>query len=116
MEELKAKILEYLIATPKILALAIFSFLSGHLWIFVYFTYYKNITGKKGKGKINNKFGKLILGLLWYTLVLIPLYAYEYGQLIRFNYDGILELVISTIVIGLFLQALLLLIIIRIKK
>ena len=50
--------------------------------------------------------GKLSLGAGWYSLILVPIYLIKFGSL-NFEYESILNILLMSVVIGLFLQMIL---------
>jgi hypothetical protein len=69
---IEQQLIDYLRQTPKAVAVLIFSFFSGQLWVFIIIAYLKKTT--KGNKLLNSIHGKTALGLFWFTLVLIPIY------------------------------------------
>ena len=105
-------LIKFLLKTPKILALSIFSYLSGHLWMFIILTYFKK--GTKGNKILNNMVGRLSLGFCWYALVLIPVYWLFVGDCFL-EYENILRVITPTIVFGLAFQLVSFIIISQVK-
>ena len=114
MNEIKEKIFGYLIATPKMLFLAVLSFLSGHFWVYIYFAYIKN--GSRSAKRIDNLYGKVVLGLIWFAIILTILYGIMHKTILNIQYELIMDLILSTILIGLFLQAILFILILKLSK
>lgn len=113
MEEIKKKIVEFLLQTPKALAVAVFSYLSGQVWLYVIFTYLR--PNMKGKSILDNLGGKIGLGLLWHVVVLIPLYLAKHGWR-DFDERLILALVVPLIVFALFGQMVIFVLLTLLKK
>ncbi|RJP49438.1 MAG: hypothetical protein C4586_07455 [Anaerolineaceae bacterium] len=94
-------IINFLVATPQALAFLLAAFFSGHLWIFIVLTYIKSTA--RGNTRLDNFYGKLILGIGWYSIVLLPIYAIRYHSL-EFQYLLILNSIGSTLEFGLIFQ------------
>ncbi|KTC22065.1 hypothetical protein AO390_04005 [Pseudomonas marginalis ICMP 11289] len=98
--KIEEKILEYLLATPKALAILAASFVSGHLWIFVIKAYRKRT---KASHFVESKTGRTAVGLLWMAAVLFVIYVSRFRDL-SFDYEKILIICIPTIIVSLFVQ------------
>jgi hypothetical protein len=97
------KFLEYLWKVPQLFGLLIASFLSGHLWLWIIFAFYKSTT--KGDKYLANNYAKTALGVAWFALILFPLYLYKHGFNSTVDTE-IFDLIGFTIILGLFLQGL----------
>ena len=97
------KIVEYLLVTPKALALVVSSFLSGQLWVFVLFSYYKKTS--KGSAYLNNKYGKTALGACWFCCFLVPIYLLKFRTL-KVEAENVFAVVLESILMGALIQAL----------
>ena len=111
-EKINNTIVDYLIATPKALGILLFSFFSGHLWI--YFVIYKRNNGK-GKKYLKSKWSKLAIGLLYFIIILLPNYLIRNG-FSDFTMEHIYEISIETILYALFFQSLIFIFIFKILK
>lgn len=100
-KEIYKKLLEYLLTTPKALAVLIASFFSGHLWSYILAAYVRKST--KGSPIMNSKTGRTSIGFVWFVGILVPIYVAVYRDL-SFEYEKILHIVLPTIVLGLFVQ------------
>lgn len=103
-KDIKNDIGQYLHNTPKALAVVVAAFFSGHLWVFVITAFIRSKT--KGNGMMQSPTGRIAIGLIWLTGVLVPIYRLKFGDF-EFDYENILQIIIPTIVIGLFFQLLL---------
>lgn len=98
------KLMEFFSDTPKAMAVAVVAFLIGHLWVFVITTFVRSKT--KGNRMLSSPASRVTIGLAWLTAIFIPLYRFSFGDY-AFEYDKILQIVIPTIVFGLFAQLIL---------
>ncbi|MBE0395183.1 hypothetical protein ILP74_06800 [Citrobacter amalonaticus] len=110
--EIEKTILRYILATPQAIGFLFFSWLSGHLWAYVVFTYFQN--KKHAKGFFDSKLGKTALGILWFTLIGAPFYCLKNKRL-TVDYNLLLDLTYSIVMVSLFIQAVIF-IIITLKK
>ncbi|MCA7927871.1 hypothetical protein LGM45_02405 [Burkholderia cepacia] len=103
--QIEQKVLNYVLATPAALAVLVASFLSGHLWLFII----KNVRKPKTAGNqiFESKTGRVAIGLLWLTGVLLFVYIIRFKELM-FDYQRILDVCIPTIIFGVFFQLLIL--------
>lgn len=111
-EKIKETIVNYLIATPKALGILLFSFFSGHLW--VYFVIYQKNNGK-GKKYLKSKWSKLAIGLLYFIIILFPNYLIRNG-FGDFTMEHIYEITVETILYALFLQSMVFIFIFKLLK
>ena len=98
--EIEKKVLDYLLVTPKALAIFVASFLSGHLWIFVIKAFRKRT---KASNLMESKTGRVAIGLIWMASVSAVIYMVRFRDM-SFEYDKIMIIAIPTIVTALFLQ------------
>lgn len=113
IDEIEKTMLRYVLATPQAIGFLFFSWLSGHLWAYVVFTYFRN--KKHAKGFFDSKTGKTALGALWFTLIGGPTYLWKHHTLF-IEYGLLLDLIYSIILAALFLQALIFIAITFIKR
>jgi hypothetical protein len=97
----QVQFLEYLKQTPKALAVLIMSYFSGQLWVFIIAAFLRSKT--RGNKLLQSTAGKTAVGLLWFSGILAPVYWLKFGNL-GFEYAGILEVAIPTLVSGMFAQ------------
>jgi asparagine N-glycosylation enzyme membrane subunit Stt3 len=107
-DEIEKTLIAYLVKTPKALALAVFSYLSGQLWLYLIFAHFR--TTGKGKSLLDNFAGKMGLGVLWHGVVLVPLYLIQNGAT-AFDHEKIFALTVPVIVFALVAQTLVLIIV-----
>ena len=100
--EIESKVFSYILNTPSALGTIAISFLSGHLWAFIIITYFKK--GKRGKSFLNAKTGKTAIGLLWFSIIILPIY-YISNETLNIEYEKLLDSVVTTLLFGLALQA-----------
>ena len=110
--EIENKIFSYILNTPSVLGTIAISFLSGHLWAFIIITYLKK--GKKGKSFLNAKTGKTAIGLLWFSIIILPIYYISNGTF-NIEYEKLLDSVVTTLLFGLALQAIIFALIVSFK-
>ena len=95
------QIIDFLRKTPIAVAALFFSFISGHLWVFIIFSYCKK--NKKGNSQLQSKVGRTAIGLAWFMFVMVPIYLLQYNNL-KFNYTNLVDIVLPTLVLGFFFQ------------
>jgi hypothetical protein len=100
-KKIKEFIINFLISTPKAIAILFFSFFSGQVWAYLIITYFKSKT--KGNAILNNKYTKTGVGLLWFIIVAMPYNLYMHGA--KVNFENIIQHSIICILIGATLQA-----------
>jgi hypothetical protein len=106
--DIRKKILDFFLATPKALFFVLCSFFSGQLWMYIVFSYFK--TGTKGNTYLNNKYGKTALGACWFVLFIIPIYLFKFRTW-QVEADKILSIIFETVLLGAFFQLVLFMII-----
>ena len=111
-EEIWKKVIDWLLTTPKALALLVFSFFSGHLWIFIITTYFK--TSKKGNKYLKSIYGKIAVGVIWFTIIDLPIHLFRNGNIIDIN--NIFDNILYAIMYGLILQGIVFGLIVTLKK
>ncbi|MEJ8865752.1 hypothetical protein [Pseudomonas jessenii] len=95
------QIIDYLKTTPQALAFLIMAFASGHLWAYVITNFVKEKKG--GNKEIRSAIGRLSLGLVWLASNLVVVYGFVHHSWPR-DYAKIIDLIIPTIVLGFFIQ------------
>ncbi len=101
-DEIVQSVVNFIIGSPKVLATLVLSWVSGHTWSYIVFTYFRD--KKNSTGFFDGWMGKVALGLLWFSLVLLPIYAIVHGSF-SIEYDKVLDVVFSTILYSYVLQA-----------
>lgn len=110
--EIQEKIISWLLATPKALAILAVSLISGQLWFFVIVTYCK--TKSKGNIYLNNIYSKTAMGFLWFSLINLPIHLIRNG--IYVTEENILSNYLYTILYGVVIQAMILIYIVSFKR
>lgn len=98
----REQVVQFLRRTPESVAVLFISYLSGQLWAFILLAYVRSST--RANKLVDNLPAKTALGLVWFSFVLVPLHLFRNGA-VGFAVNGLLDLVVPTLVIGLFLQA-----------
>jgi hypothetical protein len=107
------KLVELIISIPQLLIACGVSFLSGNVWLWLIYTYFKK--SNKGVTYLKSGWAKMGLGMLWNTLFLIPSYFIKFG--FNTNVDGkILSIIGFTLLIASGMQAFATLLVIQLKK
>lgn len=96
-------IVDFVVGSPKVLATIVLSWVSGHTWSYIVFTYFRD--KENSKDFFDGWLGKAALGLLWFSIILAPVYYLTHGSL-QIEYEKILDVVFSTILYSYFFQAL----------
>ena len=94
------------IGSPHLLLISIMAHISGHTWTYIILSYFS----KKERNILVSWIGKEALGIIWFTLVLIPTYLITYKSIYVKLYK-IKNITATTIVISLAIQAILFIII-----
>ena len=81
------------------------AYLSGNIWLYIILSYFS----KRERNFLNNTVGKVGLGILWFSLILLGIYIFVYRSIITI--ENMNEILITNLVISLALQAIVLLII-----
>lgn len=113
MEDIKKEILKYIVSTPKATAVVFFSFISGNLWNFVVMSYLTN--NAKAVKYLDTYYCKVSLGIIWYSIIMYPLYCIKYG-FTEVLLESVFNIIWQTLLIGLFIQGLVTLLIIKLIK
>lgn len=112
-DELIDAIVSFLVSSPKALATIIFSWVSGHTWSYIIFTYFRN--KEKSTDFFDGWIGKVSLGLLWFALVLLPINAIV-NKSMQVDYESILNVAYTTILYAFVLQAVIFILITVFKR
>lgn len=107
------KLLELIITIPQLLIACGVSFLSGSIWMWLIYTYFKS--NNKGVVYLKNIWAKTGLGMLWNAVFLVPAYFIKFGFDTNVE-EKILSIVGFTLLIGLGFQAIVTVLIINFKK
>jgi hypothetical protein len=95
------RLLEYVYKIPQLLGLAVISFFSGHLWLWVIFAFYKTTT--KGDKYLTNNYAKTALGVFWFAIFLFPAYLIKFGANSTVD-TNVFQLIGFTLILGSFVQ------------
>ncbi|MUJ26323.1 hypothetical protein GNP82_18500 [Aliivibrio fischeri] len=101
-DEIIQTIVDFLVGSPKVLAALILSWVSGHTWSYIVFTYFRE--KNKSVGFFDSWMGKTALGLLWFSLIMLPIYFLVHDSY-TIEYDKVLEILFSTILYSYVVQA-----------
>ncbi|WP_144373039.1 hypothetical protein [Vogesella urethralis] len=102
---MEKKAIEYIFGFVTAPAVLIMAFFSGHLWIYVYFEFFAKLT--KRKSMVDNNYGKISVGLIWFSFFLLPIVLYKYwGDWGAVNYAALEVLAPIVLVLGVFFQGL----------
>lgn len=69
-EKFLAVLLQYITSSPYILFTVALAYLSGNLWVYIILSY----CSKRGQKYLGSLVSKIGLGLLWFALIMIPIY------------------------------------------
>ena len=100
-DKIESAVIEYLLSKPIALVAIIVSYLSGHLWGFIAYTFFLNKDPEKTS--INTFWGRIAVGLCWLVFVSTPVYYYVYSTLM-ITIENYLNIISPTLVFSLFLQ------------
>ena len=103
----------YVIRIPQLLLACGVSFLSGHIWLWLIYTYFKDNT--KGITHLKNIYAKTGLGVLWHSLFLFVTYIVKFGFDTNVE-NKILSIILFSLLLGMFAQALVVILIVKLKK
>lgn len=98
-------LIKLLISSPYMIITVALAYLSGHLWAYIILSYFS----KRGSKILNSLMGKVGLGLLWFSLVLLAVDLIIYRSFITLTI--LKEILITVLVMSLALQATILMII-----
>ncbi|EGR1045481.1 hypothetical protein EFU54_17695 [Vibrio cholerae] len=101
-DEIVQTVITFLVGSPKVLATLILSWVSGHTWSYIVFTYFRDKT--KSEGFFDSWMGKMALGLLWFSLIMLPIY-YLFHNSLSIEYDKVLLVIFSTVLYSYVVQA-----------
>lgn len=96
-------LLQLLTSSPYIICTVALSYFSGHLWAYIILSY----LSKKERKILYSLFGKLSLGLMWFALVLIPIYLVRFKS-VNIIGEQLLEILITVLAIAFALQLIIL--------
>lgn len=102
-DQVAAAIIGWVVKTPAALSTLFFSYISGHMWSYIIFTYIRK--RKHEKGFFDNTKGRVSLGLAWHALIAVPLYLIYFGNF-KISYENYIEIAYDVIIIALAIQAL----------
>lgn len=100
-DKLWDEIVNYLIATPKVLGAFCAAYFSGQLWIFIIFAFL--IKKKSAKNLVDKFWGKISLGIIWLAFISAPVYYLRY-QTVIVSYDNYLNIIYTTVLFSFFIQ------------
>ena len=106
------QLIEALKRCPQAVVVLALSFISGHLWVYIVLL---RPWTRSGSRLLENVVARTGLGLLWFSVVLVPIYLVNCHSA-SFRYEKLVELVVPTLVTGLFVQAIIFAIIMRPKR
>ena len=99
-------ILDVIISSPILLLTVATAWVSGHLWAYILMSCFtKKERGSLMVNFIESRFGRIVLGLFWFSVVIIPVHFVYYRKL-SFDLDSIASVLPNVIVFGLAIQAL----------
>lgn len=100
VEIIEKKIVEFVMSCPHIFCTLILAGISGHLWTYIILAYFS----KRERKFLNSRVSKIGLGILWFAVVLIPIYLIFYNNL-NITIEHLKEVVFTVLAISLALQA-----------
>jgi len=112
-KQLGEKLAELIISTPKLLIACGSSFLSGHIWLWLIYTYFRN--NSKGATHLKGAWAKTGLGMIWNVLILFIIYIVKYGFDVNVE-NNILSIILFSLLLGGAAQALVVFLIVNFKK
>jgi ABC-type multidrug transport system permease subunit len=98
-KRIKDFIVNFLISTPKALLILVFSFLSGQVWTYLIIVYFKGKT--KGNTILTQYYTKISIGVLWFSVIAIPLTYLKNGFSLTLNLiinDSLTSILISMLI------------------
>lgn len=113
MNKIIDKVVEYIVAIPQLLFTAFMSFLSGHIWLWALYSFF--LKSNKGLIHLKSIWAKTGLGLLWYSLFILPSLFIKYGWTLDIE-DKILSILTFAVLLGAFVQTIFIILIISFKK
>lgn len=105
-KEFMDKLVETVITSPYLLLPVALAYISGHLWAYIILAYFS----KRERKVLYSLVGKVGLGLIWFALVLIPIYIISYKN-INITLARLQEIIITVLVISLALQTIILILV-----
>lgn len=100
-DKIESAVTDYLLSKPIVLVALIVSYLSGHLWGFIAYTFF--LSKDPEKTSVNNFWGRIAVGLCWLAFVSAPIYYFVYDTLM-ITTENYLNIISPTLVCSLFLQ------------
>jgi hypothetical protein len=100
-DQLQQQILEYLRQTPIAVGVLVMSFFSGQLWAFIITAFIRTKT--RGNRLIESFWGRMAMGILWFTAISVPMYLWRFGNY-EFEYGNLVRIAIPTMVTGMLAQ------------
>ncbi|OEE34435.1 hypothetical protein A1QO_07915 [Vibrio genomosp. F10 str. ZF-129] len=101
-DEIIQTVITFLVGSPKVLATLVLSWISGHMWSYIVFTYFRE--KNKSEGFFDGWLGKTALGLFWFSLIMLPIYYLVHASF-TIEYENILSVLITTILYSYVVQA-----------
>lgn len=97
----RATVPHYYGDAAKIVGLILVSFLSGNLWVLTskYF-----FSGPRESNLANSFWGRTIIGLIWFAVVIVIVYPLEFPGELSLSYRHLIDALPPTIVTGMLLQ------------
>lgn len=100
-DEAIQQIVQYVVATPKVLGGLFLFVFSGQLWAFLTIAYFKKNT--RGNKLLDNFPAKISLGSCWFCLIALPIYWAKYDN-IDLEYESFLNVLPPAIIFSFALQ------------
>lgn len=91
---------KFIISTPYSIPTIVLAYVSGNMWAYIILSYFS----KKERKILENWITKICLGILWFALVLLPIYFIHFKSL-KFTVNRLIDIIITDIVISLAFQA-----------
>ncbi len=100
------ELLKVLAGSPLMLIAVALACCSGHLWSYIILSYFS----KKERKILESFYGRISLGLIWFSLIYIPIHFIHVRKLL-FDLNSIIQMLPNVIIVSLALQALLFIVI-----
>lgn len=100
------ELLNVLAGSPLMLVAVALACCSGHLWSYIIFNHFN----KKERKILESFYGRTSLGLIWFSLIYIPLHFIHTKELL-FDLASIIQMLPNVIIVSLALQALIFIVI-----
>jgi len=97
---------DIIVSSPLMLLTIALAWVSGHLWAYILLSWFSKKERKRLVAKlIDSRFGRIVLGLCWFSIIIIPVHLVFYRSL-SFTFYSVISVLPNVLVFGLAIHTL----------